>query len=260
MVVAIITVAGISSRFNQGIPEDKKILKCIYYEKDRNNTLLKHLLDKCSVTDKIIIVGGYKYKALQEYCIELPPALYAKLQFVYNEHFSDFGSGYSLYLGLQEVFSSLADVSRILFVEGDLDIDRFSFEQIIKSNLNVLTYTTEPIYANKSVVLFKNQDDRYKYAFNSEHGLLKIEDGFSCILNSAQIWQFIDISKLKTASKQFIQKATAGTNLVIIQNYIDMCNQNDFEVLGIQRWTNCNTREDYKKISVYWEAEDERIE
>ena len=34
---AIITVAGISSRFNEGIPEKDKCLKAIYYEKDSGN-------------------------------------------------------------------------------------------------------------------------------------------------------------------------------------------------------------------------------
>ena len=60
MKAAIITVAGISSRFNEGVTEDRKELKAIYSENGSQNTLLYHLLLKCSYADKIILVGGYK--------------------------------------------------------------------------------------------------------------------------------------------------------------------------------------------------------
>ena len=39
--VAIITVAGISSRFNKGIDESDKVLKCLYTEDDKTDTLLQ---------------------------------------------------------------------------------------------------------------------------------------------------------------------------------------------------------------------------
>lgn len=255
MVVSIITVAGISSRFNHGLDEKDKVLKCIYYEKDYNETLLKHLLDLCCFADKIIIVGGYKYSELQQYCTNLPEYLLTKIELVYNKCFADLGSGYSLYIGLEKTFSFMSDISEILFVEGDLDVDEVSFDRVIKSRLNVLTYTSEPIYANKSVVLFKDQDECYKYAFNSKHGLLKIEEYFSCIFNSGQIWKFTDIAKLKVAAAQFIKKSKDETNLALIQNYINLCMKDDFELIHMKRWTNCNTREDYKKITHYWEAE-----
>lgn len=255
MLVAILTVAGVSSRFNQGIAEKDKVLKCIYYERDHDATLLKHLLDRCCFADKIIIVGGYQYQSLQMYCAELPKSLYDKIELVYNSHFSDLSSGYSLYLGLEKAFSFNSGVDSILFAEGDLDVDAFSFDRIAKSELNVLTYTFLPIYANTSVVLYENKDNYYKYVFNSRHGLLKIEEDFSCIFNSGQIWKFTDIPKLKIASEKFINNSKDETNLALIQNYINLCAQNDFELLGIRRWTNCNTRQDYKKISMYWEAE-----
>ncbi|MGI5102626.1 DUF6564 domain-containing protein [Treponema vincentii] len=255
MLVAIITVAGVSSRFNQDIAEKDKVLKCIYYEKNRDDTLLKHLLDKCCFADRIIIVGGYQYQSLQAYCSKLPKRLYDKLELVYNSHFSDLSSGYSLYLGLEKAFSFGRDVTKVLFAEGDLDVDDLSFNRVAESELNVLTYTFLPIYASTSVVLYKNKDNCYKYTFNSRHGLLKIDEDFSCIFNSGQIWKFTDISKLKIASEKFIKNSRDETNLVLIQNYIDLCIQDDFELVGIQKWTNCNTRHDYKNISIYWEAE-----
>ena len=46
-----------------------------------------------------------------------------------------------------------------------------------------------------------------------------------------------------------------GTNLRIIQNYIDLESSDGFELIGLSRWTNCNTRDDYHKILKIWEKE-----
>ena len=248
---AIITIAGISSRFNEGIPEDQKELKAVYYEGDRKNTLLYHLLLKCAFADRIILVSGYKADSLAEYCKSLEKKLADKITIVHNNHFEDLGSGYSLYIGLEEAFKYNPD--EILFVEGDLDIYDSSFAKVVASERSVLTYTYEPIYANKAVVLYKDDHDHYQYAFNSSHGLLSINSPFSMILNSGQTWKFTDMKSLKKANKTFYEEAKADTNLRIIQNYLDQ--GIDAEIIPLARWTNCNTREDYRRIVSYWEAE-----
>ena len=46
MKIAVITVAGISSRFNEGIASEKKVLKCLYTEGKRTDTLLYNLVKK----------------------------------------------------------------------------------------------------------------------------------------------------------------------------------------------------------------------
>ena len=195
MKIAIITIAGISSRFNESIPEEYKKLKAIYYEGSSRDTLLYHLLLKCSFADKIVLVGGYKIDDLKEYCTSLELEYRNRITIIDNDHFEDLGSGYSLYLGLNEAFKHSPD--EIIFVEGDLDIDGESFNSVIQSDKNVLTYTFEPIYASKAVVLYKNSDNHFRYAFNSSHGLLRIGEPFSCILNSGQMWKFDDIDILK---------------------------------------------------------------
>ncbi|SFU87123.1 DUF6564 domain-containing protein [Butyrivibrio sp. INlla21] len=252
MKIAIITNAGISSRFNEGVPESDKKLKAIFYEKDSKSTLLYHQLLKCSYADKIILVSGYKADSLGEYVKTLEDELKDKITIVFNDHFSDLASGYSLYLGLEEAFKY--EPSEILFVEGDLDIDDSSFAQVIASSKSVLTYTYEPIYANKAVVLYKDGDDKYRYAFNSSHGMLTIDSPFSCILNSGQTWKFTEIDKLIPANKKFFDEAKGDTNLKIIQNYLDF--GVDIELIPLKRWTNCNTRDDYRKIVSYWENEE----
>lgn len=251
MKTAIITVAGISSRFNRGIPEGEKKLKAIYTDGDEKDTLLYHLLLKCSYADRIIVVGGYKYDSLASYCDGLDAALKGKMTLVYNPHFEDLASGYSLYLGLEEALKD--DVSEVLFVEGDLDIDGESFEKVVAAPGSVLTYTSEPIYANKAVVLYKNGQEQYRYAFNSSHGLLSIDEPFSCILNSGQTWKFDRMDLLRAANRHFAEGKMDGTNLEIIQAYLD--GGSEVSLIGLRRWTNCNTREDHKMITTYWEAE-----
>jgi len=253
MRIAILTVAGISSRFNQGVEEDRKVLKCLYTEGGSEDTLLYHLLKKCSYADRIIIVGGYKYDDLRAFCETELSGEFPQIELVYNEHYADLSSGYSLYLGVNEAVKNSPE--EILFVEGDLDIDEPSFENVVRSEGTVLTYTYEPIYADKAVVLYKNGDGRYKYAFNSSHGLLSIDEPFSCMLNSGQAWKFSDMDALTKANRKFCESDRTGTNLVIIQSYIDSLDNDKITLVPLKRWTNCNTRADYAIIKGYWEED-----
>lgn len=249
MRITIITIAGISSRFNEGIPEDKKKLKAIYYEDDYQKTLLYQLLKKSEESDKVILVCGYKADSLQEYLSINTPEFKEKIVTVFNDSYETLGSGYSFYLGLKEAFRY--NPTEIVFVEGDLDIDQESFDAVLDAERSVLTYTFEPIYANKAVVLYKDSNQKYHYAFNSNHGMLKIDSDFSCILNSGQMWKFTEIDKLKEAANAFYLKTRDDTNLRIIQNYLDA--GVGVDLISLKRWTNCNTRDDYKKIMSYWE-------
>ena len=250
MKTAIITVAGISSRFNEGVPENKKELKAIYTENSARNTLLYHLLLKCSYMDKIIIVGGYKFEALEAFCRTELAHDFPQAELLKNNHYKDLSSGYSLFLGIRKAMEYKSD--EVLFAEGDLDIDNDSFDSIIQSEKSVLTYTGEPIYANRAVVLYRDGNGRYKYAFNSAHGLLTIEEPFSCILNSGQIWKFVNADALKSANDEFEKSEIDGTNLRIIQRYIEKVSADSIELIKLNHWVNCNTREDYRNILNYW--------
>ncbi|WP_458456554.1 DUF6564 domain-containing protein [Methanobrevibacter sp.] len=255
MKIVIITVAGVSSRFNKDVPEEDKILKCLYYEENPTDTLIYHMLEKSSFADKIIIVGGYKYDDLAEYIKDyIPKELQDKILTVYNDHFSDLSSGYSLYLGIKEVLDNFEDIDEILFVEGDLDIDDESFTKVIESDKDVLTFNYEPIYSNKAVVLYQNGNDEYHYLFNSDHGLLSLEESFKAIFNSGQTWKFRDMELLKVANDNFYENLIDDTNLGIIQKYFDLVEDaSEIEIIGLKHWVNCNTRQDYKLIKNYWE-------
>ncbi|MDO5823947.1 DUF6564 domain-containing protein [Methanobrevibacter sp.] len=254
MKISIITVAGISTRFNKDIPEDEKILKCLYYEENPHDTLIFHMLEKLESYDKIIIVGGYRYSDLTGYIDEeIPEVLQEKIILVENDHFSDLSSGYSLYLGIKEALNNFDEIDEVLFVEGDLDIDNESFAKIVKSDKNVLTFNREPISSNKSVVLYQNKNNEYHYLFNSNHGLLSLSEPFKAIFNSGQTWKFKDMGLLREANDNFYNNLIEDTNLGIIQKYLDLMENNeDIEIIGLKHWVNCNTREDYQNIKDYW--------
>lgn len=253
MKIAIITVAGVSSRFNKDIPDDEKVLKCLYYDESPQDTLIYHMLKKIDYADKIVIVGGYKFADLIDYVEKhIPQYLQDKILIVENDHYSDLSSGYSLYLGIKEL-DNIDDISEILFVEGDLDIDDESFLNVVKSSKNVLTFNREPIYSNKAVVLCQDGNDEYHYLFNSDHGLLTINEPFKAIFNSGQIWKFQDRKSLKAANDYFKENIIEDTNLGIIQKYLDLIKYENIEIIGFEHWVNCNTREDYKLIKNYWE-------
>ncbi len=251
MKIAIITIAGISSRFNDGVDENKKILKCLYTETDKEDTLLYQLMKKCSYADKILLVGGYKFEDLSDFYRNELLKEFPNVILVLNEHYSDLSSGYSLYLGIQEALKY--NPSEILFVEGDIDVDNASFARVVSADKSVLTYTYEPIYSNKAVVLYKDDKDQYRYAFNSSHGLLTIDSAFSCILNSGQTWKFTEVDKLRISNDKFLDTDKSDTNLRIIQSYLD--SGVEIDLVPLNRWTNCNTRDDYRKIVTYWEGE-----
>lgn len=251
--VAIITVAGISSRFNKDIPDEDKILKCLYWEDSPKYTLLYQLIKKVSSYDKIIIVGGFKFSDLIDYISQnIPQKLKDKILIFENDHYDDLKSGYSLYIGIKEALINFKDITEILFVEGDLDIDNESFLKVVKSDKNVLTFNHEPIYSNKAVVLYQNDNDEYNYLFNSDHGNLTINEPFKAIFNSGQTWKFKDMELLKVANDNFKKHLIEDTNLGIIQKYFDLVEDDEIELIGLRRWVNCNTRDDYKIIKEYW--------
>lgn len=253
MRIAIITAAGVSSRFNKGFSESDSVLKMIYSEGDDQETLLYHLLDKCCFADRIIVVGGYQYDELQAYVASpvIPDEWRERIRLVYNEHYEDLKSGYSLYKGLEKAFSY--DPDEIVFIEGDVNTDVASFEAVVDAEATVLTYSREPIYSDKSVVFYQDEDGEYHYEFSSEHGMLKIEEPFWCILNSAQMWKFRDMEALMAANDEFRENYYDETNLFIVQGYLNRLPEDERIVLReLHDWTNCNTRSDWKAICEGW--------
>ena len=253
MRIAIITAAGVSSRFNKGYAETDYVLKMIYSEGDEHETLLYHLLEKCAFADRIVVVGGYRYEELQAYLGSpvISDELREKVRLIFNKHFEDLKSGYSLYKGLEKALSY--DPEEIIFIEGDVDTDDESFASVVEAEGTVLTYNREPIYSEKAVVFYQKDDGEYHYAFSQVHGTLQIEDPFWCILNSAQMWKFTDMEALAASNEEFGESFYDETNLFIVQGYLDRLPEEERILLReLKDWTNCNTREDWQCLREKW--------
>ena len=112
MTTLIITVAGSATRFNKDL--DREVLKCIYYEESPKYALLYQLLDKARDLDEYIIVGGYLFNQLETFCNQELQEFRHKIKLIYNEHFLDYGSGYSL---LKAIDSLPPNTKNIIFVD-----------------------------------------------------------------------------------------------------------------------------------------------
>lgn len=235
----IITVAGTSTRFNKSVGGEW--LKCLYYERNSTNCLLYQIVSRVKDYDQIIIVGGYKYADLVAYVESLQDK---RITLVYNEHFVDYGSGYSFYLGLKAVD---ADVDEITFVEGDLYYDTESFEKMQKADGSVLCVNHELILSNKAVVLYFDTNHRPHYIYDTSHKALQINEPFEAIYNSGQMWKFSDAVLMRGVVAQLSDKEQQGTNLIIIQNYLNRY-QGNLAIVPVNTWYNCNTITDYKTV------------
>ena len=246
MKMAIVAAAGVSSRFNEN--ESKPVLKGIYTTTDYRKTLLYSILRKCAGFDKVILVGGYQYEALENYIAECRKDFPFQIELVYNPRFQELGTGYTLKVGLEECLKE-EKCSEITMVEGDLFFDEASFEKIKASSKNVATYTSEVICSNKAVIAYVNQQKELKYVFSTSHGTVQITEPFWEIYNSGQIWKFADIERVKHLMQEIPQKMWEGTNLNFIEEYFSGIKEKEREMLPIEIWENCNTRIDYLKYA-----------
>ena len=157
-----------SSRFNKDTKEN--VLKCLYYEEKPTNSLLSLQVHKTvDLVDEIIVVGGYKYDD------------------VYNDHYHDYGSGYSLIKGIETVSQQ---TDEIIFIEGDLFFDTASVEAIINSPKDVISVNNEPILSNKAVALYFDAHSYPHYIYDTKHSCLEIHEPFTAIYNSGQMCKF----------------------------------------------------------------------
>ncbi len=239
----IITVAGLSSRFNRDL--DKPVLKCLYYRKSYKASLLYQLVRKAGDIDEIVIVGGYLYNDLEKFVRTYFSKSASKIRLVFNQHFDDFGSGYSLLKGIENV-NDLSD--EVIFVEGDLFFDMESFKEVIYSSKNVITINHEPIYADKAVAIYLSEKGNPRYIYDTSHEVLQVNEPFKAIFNSGQIWKFLSVRELKKICKTLSEPRLQGTNLEIIQTYFNNMNIRDIDIVTIRNWINCNTVADYDKV------------
>ena len=236
--VLVITVAGTCSRFNKEL--QAPVLKCLYSTQDLKDSILFRMIQLGKNFEKIVLVGGYKFDELKEYVNKMFSL--ENIDLIYNDHYRDLGSFYSLKLGLKKALQYAPQ--EIVFSEGDLIFDRESFEKISELPCDIITYSGEPITANKAVVFYLSADNCPHYVYDTSHQLLAINEPFAAIYDSAQVWKFTDITKLRNVLDS-LAEVKEGTNLVLINDYFS--GNNNVYLLGMKKWFNCNTPKDYKK-------------
>lgn len=241
----IITIAGTSSRFSKSTGCD--IHKAIYSDDNSNWTTLYHQLGLVKgISDEIIIVTGHKHKDIKDYLELNFTGLPYKL--VYNEHYSDYGSCYSLILGIEAVSD---DSDEIIFLEGDLIFDTETFNKIVASRKDVVTSNNMLIDARTAVIFYINDKRRINYLYDTNHNILEVKEPFLIMGNSGQVWKFIDVKRLKNNLKNYDVKEYKGTNLVPINDYYKESDFDELEVCTFKEWFNCNTIKDYKLMKEY---------
>ena len=244
MKILLLTVAGLSARFGKSVGHE--CLKCIYFENDYKESLLWKAVNKDASFDKIIIVGGYKFEELKNFIDKYLQDFSDKIVLVKNEKYAEYGSGYSLYKGLESALSF--EPAQILFAEGDLWTDDESFDALSKSPYDCATYNSEVIQADKSVVFYFNAKGSLRYLYDVTHNLLEIKEPFVAVYNSAQMWKFSNLTVAKRVFGILSDEEWTGTNLVFIQRYFENINTEELKLIPIKRWINCNTVEDFKRV------------
>ena len=243
MKILVITVAGSSTRFSKSIGKD--CLKCIYTESDVKDTLLYRLLSINKGYDKFIIVGGHRYDDLVSAIDRDFDKFRDRIVMVRNERYAEYGSGYSLYLGLKEAM--LHDPDEITFAEGDLALSGKDMDKVFLSKNDVITYNLRTIRSDESVVYYFDGNDRPKYVYDTNHKLLKIDEPFRSIYNSGQVWKFRDMPRLKKIIEDMDENGWKDTNLIFINNYFGTLAHDDIELIPLTKWVNCNTVSDYRR-------------
>lgn len=244
MRVLIITVAGMSERFSKSL--GKKCLKCIYYPNNMKESLLYRMIRQADGIDKYIIVGGFMYDQLEIAIGQNFADCIDKIILVKNEKFQEYGSGYSLYIGLQKALE--LDFDEIIFAEGDLFVDTNSFQKVIASARDVITCNQDAILADKAVAFYYDERHEIHYIYDTDHHAFQIQGPFFGIFNSGQIWKFVQPDRVKDIYAG-IKEEWKGTNLVFIQRYFQGLGQEEYSMIQFEKWINCNTLADFQQIA-----------
>lgn len=244
MKVLIVTVAGMARRFAESVGHD--CLKCMYQSEAFPEGLLPRLLGQAAAVDRVVLVGGFLYRELCETVAARLPQLLPRITFVENTHYSDYGSGYSLYLGLRAAMEGPFD--EIVFAEGDLYLDSESFGKVLQADTDVITMSPDPIFANKAVVFYYDARKMLHYLYDTAHQALEIREPFLGVFNSGQVWKFHQPDRVRRAVEEIPAEEWTGTNLVMIQQYFGGLKEDDYQMIPFRKWINCNTAADFLRI------------
>lgn len=238
----VIPVAGTSTRF--GATAGREVLKAIYREGPGGRTILGELLDAApDLFGAVVVVGGYRFEELGRF---LEARGDPRVTLVLNEHFQDWGSHYSMYLGLARA-RTRPGCREIVLAEGDLVLDRAAFRALAQAEGSVLSSNREPILASKSVAFYQNLAGAITFLYDPRHRALTIPEPFVAIANSGQVWKFADMEVLDALLAEQTEPDFRATNLNFIQRYFQALPPGRHQVLEFPTWHNCNTLDEYRR-------------
>ena len=245
---AIVTLAGSSSRFSKSIGYECH--KSLYHDEKSSWTILSHHINLLceSGFDDIILIGGYKFEDVSAYIKQNFPD--RPIRLFCNPHYADWGSCYSLVMGIQQVKE---DCESLVFLEGDLIFDTDNFKKLINLSGNAITANKMLIDARTAVAFYISESGQLKYVYDTKHQKLSVNESFTKIGNSGQVWKFSDINKLKQVISQYKEPEFKQTNLKPIGDYYADVDCNDIPVVAFDVWFNCNTVTDYHLMKKYIE-------
>lgn len=222
-----------------------EVLKAIYNKSNPYKTILYSLfkLFKFSDFSKIIIVGGYFFEDLKQYVIQYLPYK-KKIELIYNPFFVEYGTAYSFECGIRAL--QAMDYDEIILMEGDLVLDRQTFQRIVNCKTNVITSNKSVITANQSVVFYISDRNEIRFLYDPQHRSISINTNFIVLGNSGQVWKFRDVKSLIECFS-IINCKEAVTNLKIIEKYYDITDKFNYQIIPFNTWHNCNTVDDFRK-------------
>lgn len=196
-----------------------------------------------------VIVTGFMANEIDDALLELSSKLGIRICSTYNEHYLDLGSNESLICGLQFILQNYDyDDYDIIFAEGDLMVDFDTFREIANSqNCVITTNGNSVIDMTKAVVVYQNNRNVYKWAYDSVHNSVSIEDA-RWLAESGQIWKFkISDYDLFNIFDGLIAKDHKDTNLnMIYKIFATLSEFSDIDIKTFKQWFNVNTVNDYK--------------
>ena len=243
---AIVTLAGTSSRFSRSV--GRECHKSLFREHPQDDSLLDwqlSLLERFGFAN-IVLVGGYKFDEL----VSMVNLRYADwpITVVRNDHYSDWGSCYSLCLGIDAVPD---DSTSVTFLEGDLLFDGEAFAELLSIEDDAITANKSIVDARTSVAFYVSRSGRLRYIYDTAHSSLKIEEPFIRIGNSGQVWQFANAKRLKACALRCGETEWHGTNLLPIIDYYSTVDACAIRICSFDKWFNCNTISDYRSMKAY---------
>ncbi len=242
--VLLVTVAGMATRFSRSV--GRECVKCLYHRGDFSTCLLARLLRQLVPFDRYILVGGYRFGELEETVRREFPDLADRLTLVDNLSYERYGSGWSLYCGLLEACKGAFD--ELVFAEGDLYLDTPSFSIVCECPADVMTYNREPITADKAVAFYLDLRGHVHYLYDTDHGALRVDEPFTEIRNSGQVWKFADPGRLRALVRETPERDWQGTNLTFVGRYFGGRDRESYRMLPFESWINCNTVSDFDRI------------